>query len=404
MRARQPAPYARRVPDPAALPSAPPLGRWQHTWRLLLILFITVVASYTLLQWQYDHARWWLALDLTLGLASFVAVHFRRRWPVAVALVLNAATLVSSTAAGPATLALASLATRRRWREIVPVSVVALLAGVTLSMVNPTAESDTQAEVATLWGLSILLIGATVGWGSYIGSRRELIAELSERADSAERNQAARAAQAKATERTRIAREMHDVLAHRISLVTMHADAMVHRTDMDADQLRASAEVIRTSSRQALMELREVLGVLRDDPGDAAPETPQPGADDIELLVAEATAAGMRVAAELSLDLAAVPDSAGRTLYRTAQEALTNARKHAPGALVTLELHGAPADGITLVATNPAGFARPGAPPPASGLGLVGLSERVTLAGGRMAHRSTASGGHELEVWLPWSP
>ncbi len=107
----------------------------------------------------------------------------------------------------------------------------------------------------------------------YIGSRRELLATLRERANTSEAVQAARVAQARAAERAQIAREMHDVLAHRISLVTMHAGALTYRTDLDADQMRATAEVIQENSHQAMVELREVLGLLRDGPGDSAPSS-----------------------------------------------------------------------------------------------------------------------------------
>ncbi len=182
----------------------------------------------------------------------------------------------------------------------------------------------------------------------YVGSRRELLWTLRDRARRAEDEQATRVAAARTAERTRIAREMHDVLAHRISLVTMHADAMVYRTDLGTEELRESAAVIQESSHRALVELREVLGVLRDDPGDAEPERPQPGARDVPALVDELLADGMRLDVDLGgTDLGAVPDTAGRTLYRVVQEALTNARKHAPNALVQLSVRAGPATAWT---------------------------------------------------------
>ena len=132
----------------------------------------------------------------------------------------------------------------------------------------------------------------------YIGSRRELLATLRERADTAEAEQAARVAQARTAERAQIAREMHDVLAHRISLVTMHAGALTYREDLTADEMRATAAVIQENSHQAMVELREVLGLLRDGPGDSAPELPQPSAVDLPALLDEARASGMRIESE----------------------------------------------------------------------------------------------------------
>ena len=235
----------------------------------------------------------------------------------------------------------------------------------------------------------------------YIGSRRELLASLRERAETTESEQAARLAQARTAERTRIAREMHDVLAHRISMVTMHAGALSYRDDLTPEQVRETAGIIQENSHQALAELRQVLGVLREDPGDADPERPQPSAVDLPALVDDARASGMNVVSGRSGRCEAIPDLLGRTAYRVVQEGLTNARKHAPDTLVTVELSGGPDDGLTIAVRNPI---RIGAPldVPGSGLGLVGLSERAALVGGRLQHGVTADREFNLTVWLPW--
>ncbi len=385
---------------------APPLTWWGQTWRYLLVIGLSLLGWWNLASWQLRNEPWWFALDLVIGLGCLVLVWFRRRWPLAVALSTAVLGGVSLTAGGPATLALVSLATRRRWREIVPVTALSLLGVGTVLLLDPTSP-NTRSEFALQLGVVVPLVLATVGWGMYIGSRRELLASLRERARRAEDEQEARVAQARTAERTRIAREMHDVLAHRISLVSMHADAMVFREDLDADGLRRAATVIQESSHRALRELREVLGVLRDDPGDATPERPQPAAGDVEALVAEAVSGGMRVELDSSVDLAEVPESVGRALYRIVQESLTNARKHAPGARVSLSLRGSPTEGLAFEARNPRGFETPrttGRDAPSSGLGLVGLAERASLSGGRMRHHRTAEDDFVLEVWLPWPP
>jgi signal transduction histidine kinase len=310
--------------------------------------------------------------------------------------VTNALTVVSATAGGPATLALVSLATRRRWREIIPVSLLALTAGFTFDRLNPVADEPWQVTIPII----VALVAVTVGWGMYIGSRRELLATLRMRAETAESEQAARLAQARTAERTRIAREMHDVLAHRISMVTMHAGALSYRDDLSPEQVRETAGIIQESSHQALAELRQVLGVLREDPGDAAPERPQPSAVDLPDLIGEARAAGMNVADHLG-SVQAIPDQLGRTVYRVVQEGLTNARKHAPDTLVSVDLSGGPGDGLTIEVRNPLRIGSP-LDVPDSGLGLTGLAERTALAGGRLRHGVTESREFALTVWLPW--
>jgi signal transduction histidine kinase len=380
----------------------PRLTWWSHTWRTVLVLAISGSALATMAEDERPVADLLVAVDAVLGLAAFVLVFFRRRWPVPVAVATTLASGVSGLAAGPALLALVSLATRRRWREIVPVALLGLLSGVAYALTWPGAviAGGGTWDVLFQAGIGVPFTAAFVAWGLYVGSRRELLWTLRDRAQRAEEEQATRVAQARTAERTRIAREMHDVLAHRISLVTMHADAMVFRTDLDAEQLRTSAEVIQESSHRALVELREVLGVLREDAGDAAPERPQPGARDVPAMVQELVADGVRVDARLEADLDGVPDTTGRTLYRVVQEGLTNARKHAPHSRVALTVTGRPGTGLDVEVSNPLG---PGdrSSAPDSGLGLVGLAERATLAGGRIEH-GTVEGRFVLSAWLPW--
>lgn len=379
-------------------PPPPPLSLWGHVWRTLVAVAISAVAWSALFPWQWENARWWWWLDLLVGLACFVLVFWRRRFPVTVALVTNVASAFAATAGGPATLALFSLSTRRQWREIVPVSIATLVSAFVFVVVDPTVERG-------LWllnvGFVITIIGFTIGWGLYVGSRRELMATLQERAERAEAEQAARVSQARTAERARIAREMHDVLAHRISMVTMHAGALTFREDLGAEEIRQTAGIIEQSSRLALVELREVLGVLRDDVGDGAPEPPQPTAAGIDGLVEHFRASGMNLDSNLSVDLSTVPESIGRTAFRAVQEGLTNASKHAPHARVALAITGGPDDGLVIEVSNPlpAGGRAPDLP--ASGLGLVGLAERAELAGGRL-HHAIVAGHHVLRVWLPW--
>ncbi len=173
------------------------------------------------------------------------------------------------------------------------------------------------------------MAGVAIGWGLFVRARRELVRSLRELADRA-------GDEARAAERRRIAREMHDVLAHRLSLLSVHAGALEFRPDAPAEEVAEAAGVIRENARAALDELRGVIGVLREDGGESLTEPPQPTLADLAALVEESRAAGMRVTASIELGDAAPPAAVGRTAYRIVQEGLTNARKHAPGAAVTL--------------------------------------------------------------------
>jgi signal transduction histidine kinase len=157
-----------------------------------------------------------------------------------------------------------------------------------------------------------------------------------------------------------------------------------------------------TGAHQALEELREVITVLRQDPADTDPNRPPgPGLADLPRLIDESRAAGVTVHVEdCTGPDAEVPPALGRTAYRIVQEALTNARKHAAGQPVTLALAGAPGEQLTVAVRNPVG--QDHAVLPGAGTGLVGLTERVGLAGGRLDHQLSADGEFRLQAWLPW--
>ena len=240
-----------------------------------------------------------------------------------------------------------------------------------------------------------------MGWGLYIGSRRELLWNLRNRAERAELEQELRLTQARSTERARIAGEMHDVVAHRITQVSMQAGALAFRDDLDGDRLREGLGQIQRQANDALHELRGVLGVLRED--DPSPPTarPQPTYDDIAALVDEARSLGLDIdwADHVDGDVP-VPPVTGRTVYRIVQEGITNVRKHAPGAEVEIRSSGDERGGITVVISNPLGDLPSAAP--GAGLGLVGLRERTELRGGRL-HQRTEGSRFVLEAWLPWT-
>ena len=401
----------------------PPLTWRSHAWRTALVLSISAVLWSATAKLQWEQARPLFYIDLAGGLLALLLSFYRRRWPLPIAVISNALGAVSVSASGPGVLTAVSLATRRVVWQIVVVAVVGLTGAVIYPLFGVTPTND------PLWVNFTFGIAFTVAfmvWGMYLGSRRELLWTLRDRADRAESEQELRVAQGRANERARIAREMHDVLAHRISLITMHAGALAYRTDLSADEMRDTAELIQTKSHEALADLRQVLGVLRsDDPtAEVSLERPQPTFGDLRALVGEAEQSGMRVQYVDEVDdVTAMPEQVGRTTYRIVQEGLTNARKHAPGVTVLVKVTGSPDDGVDIWIRNPARSALRGGGvngglngrvngqvngqltgqgTPGAGLGLVGLRERAKLAGGRLDTQRD-NGTFELHGWLPWA-
>ncbi len=349
------------------------------------------------LHWQSDGTgSWFLTGDPLVALGCLTALVWRRRFPLAVAMTVAIASPASALATGAGFLALGSIATRRRPVEIGVVGLASVIASQFAIGLYPV-----ERPPGSLWyqlAFPALTAGIAVAVGMAVGARRVEVRSLRERAESAEREQTARAAQARALERNRIAREMHDVLAHRISLVAMQAGVLGHRGDLAAEENRVLVRSIAEGSHQALEELRDVLGVLRADPD--RPEPPQPSLDLIPDLVADARASGLDVT--LTTTVTATPsDVVGRTCYRVVQEGLTNAAKHAPGARIHITLDGAAGDQLDVSVRNSAATTKP-ARSPSSGFGLLGLTERVDLAGGKLDHHPTPDDGYLLSAQLPW--
>ncbi|MCZ2263455.1 sensor histidine kinase [Isoptericola nanjingensis] len=409
-------------------PARPSRARrvWGETWRVLVAL-LTGLTVMVLVAWEVDtgqrqmtDGQW--ALDFLVGLVGLGLLLLRRKAPLTIALVLCVGATVSSLVVGAETIAVISLATTRRWWKIAVVGVVFVAAGRVHSTLHPYVTPESYDRWIELVGGAVMY--ALFVWiGAYIGLRREHLASLQERAETAEREQVSRVAQARTAERTRIAREMHDVLAHRISLVAMHAGALAYRTDLPPEKVAETAGVVRDNAHAALTELREVLGVLRDPlagdgEGGVPPEPPQPSVANLAELFAEARANGADVRVEGIEDLAeraaGLGEAVSRHAYRIVQEGLTNARKHAPWAPVAVAVTGAPGEGLTIVVRNPVRSVGPvpeASVPPPSGLGLVGLTERVELVGGRLSYGTTAdpasrdgrAAAFVLEAWLPWA-
>ncbi|MER6998811.1 histidine kinase [Streptomyces sp. NPDC000410] len=340
-------------------------------------------------------------VDQLVGAAACCAVWLRRRRPVELAAALVVISLFVPVAGGALLVSLFSLAVHRPFRPVAVLGSLAVLCSVAQPFLRP--EPGTPTVISAVAGVMLVLLA--IGWGMLVRSRRTLVVVLRERAHRAETEAELRAEQAQRLAREAIAREMHDVLAHRLTLLSVHAGALEFRPDAPPAEVARAAGVIRDSAHEALQDLREIIGVLRapgvDGDGDEG-HRPQPTLATLDALVAESREAGMRVVLDNRVaEPAAAPAATGRTVYRIAQEALTNARKHAPGAAVTLTVRGGPGDGLTVEVRNPAPQG-PVAEVPGSGQGLIGLTERATLAGGELEHGKTGDGGFLVRSWLPW--
>jgi signal transduction histidine kinase len=340
-----------------------------------------------------------VVIDVVCGVLACLALLGRRRWPLGVAVACLLLGTVSSSATPAGLLSLASLAVHRPTRPALVVTALWIP-----SLLVFAAYSPTTGPVSVLVLVTPLALAATA-WGMFIRARRQLLLTLRERALRAEADQQLHEDQARMAERTRIAREMHDVLAHRISLLALHAGGLEVRPDLPPEKVRETAQLLRSTARQALEELRGVIGILREDPGsDHPPASPQPTLADIGRLVEETRQAGTRIDFDMQVeDTDAVPPALGRDAYRIVQEALTNIGKHAAGAAARVRVDGAPAGGLHIsVRNHEPNLTGTGPSLPGSGAGLLGLQERVALTGGTLVHGPDGSGDFVVEADLRW--
>ncbi|MEV0825715.1 sensor histidine kinase [Nonomuraea rubra] len=232
--------------------------------------------------------------------------------------------------------------------------------------------------------------------GLYANTRRRYLEGLEERAERAERERDQQARMAAAAERARIARELHDVVAHNVSVMVVQADGAGYALDSDLDQARLAVKNISRTGRAALAEMRRLVGVLRENEAEGTDYTPQPGLDQLEELVrGSAVPASLRVGGAP----AELPEGQQLTVYRIVQEALTNALKHGgPGVEAAVEIDYRGAELVVRVTDNGRGAAAQGSP---DGHGLIGMRERVGMYGGAVSAGPRQGGGFEVLARLP---
>ncbi|MEV4298928.1 sensor histidine kinase [Microbispora rosea] len=304
---------------------SPAASRHRRTRRDRLVdtaMFVLAVAFGFYTSMERLHAAplppaWLFTLDQIVSMLGCAALWLRRRWPVGLAVTLVALSAVFEMIAGPMLAALFSVAVHRRPRTSGMVFALSVLAAVVFTYLRP----DPDMPPLALLTLGLALQGAAVGWGLFVHHRRRLVLAQRDRAARMETESRLRAEQVQHQVREAIAREIHDVLGHRLSLLSVHAGALEFNPGADPADVARAARVIRESAHQALQDLREVIGVLRAPTGEpSSPERPGlPTLADLEQLVAESGRAGMRV--DLCDDLGAresIPDRTGRAAPPTA--------------------------------------------------------------------------------------
>ncbi|MFD5493105.1 sensor histidine kinase [Streptomyces sp. NPDC001812] len=355
------------------------------------------------------------ALAVTVTLLLSLVVALRRRMPermLVLAVVLGVLQVILNVATVPADFALLvivyTVATvGARWA-----SRLALVAGLCAA---PVAQARWPFEDVSVAGNIAMVIFQTVpfalAWvlGDSMRTRRAYFAQLEERAARLEKEREAQAKVAVAAERARIARELHDVVAHNVSVMVVQADGAAYVLDAAPDQAKKALETISSTGRQALAEMRRLLGVLRTGEHEEAGEyVPQPDAQQIEDLVEQCREAGLPVDFKIEGTPRPLPSGVELTAYRIVQEALTNTRKHGgpdTGASVRLVYFD---DGLGLLVEDDG----KGAPHElyeeggfdGQGHGLIGMRERVGMVGGTLDAGPRPGGGFRISVLLPLKP
>ncbi|GGK68887.1 sensor histidine kinase [Streptomyces flaveus] len=381
------------------------------------------------------------AVGVVFGLLAGSVLLFRRKWPIAVVLVSIA---ITPAAMGflMGVVGLYTLAASELPRRIIGALASMSMVGVLIVAYVRAHQGVVRGEVEFgEWAVPFLSLTTSLGLtappvllGLYVGARRRLMESLRERADSLERElqllaerAEERAEWARNEERTRIAREMHDVVAHRVSLMVVHAAALQAVARKDPEKAVRNAALVGDMGRQALTELREMLGVLRTGDGLSPRAQPVPlaavgaaaaaaasrvvddeGGDgpclaDLDELLGQSAAAGMAVDLSVDGDSRVYAPEVEQTAYRVVQEALTNVHKHAAGAKTHVRLAHRSAE-IAMQVENeppPEPEAASGARLPSGGNGLVGMKERVAALGGVFVSGPTDAGGFRVSAVIP---
>ncbi|MFB7613115.1 MULTISPECIES: sensor histidine kinase [unclassified Kitasatospora] len=372
-----------------------PARRWP-AWLTAPWLMLLLPALYSLVDAALvaRDAPWWQVL---LSVLAAVVLLWRRRFPVTVLLLTMPGSYFDDIWLAPITAVYTVAAERPAPRVVVPCAT--LFALVEFFHWPLSEQNFTLGRETALYAIqSVMLAAGPAATGLLSRTRRELAARLDELTRGQERESRLLAERVLVSERGRLAREMHDVVSHQVSLISIQAGALqVSTTDPAAV---ATARTIRELSVRTLDELRQMVGVLRAaSPRPDAPLAPQPRLADLPRLIEES---GLAAEAELSPGDRPWPEAVERAAYRTVQEALTNITKYAPEAAVHVKVRSR-GRRLRVEVRNDAPPGLPAEILPGGGHGLVGLRERAQLLGGTLTAGPTADGGFEVRADLPAS-
>jgi signal transduction histidine kinase len=379
--------------DPALPPARRDIRRrWAIDLAVALVVTVAqLAASHAAGSWQAAATGPAWPVYLLLAIAGLVLIG-RRRYPATVLAVSLAATLWAGamSQAGLIWIAVivaffnAELAGRRL------AAAASLLIGYLATFwpewrIGSAGHPPVMEAVGVLAWMMLLLAAA-----EFVRVRRQRAAELARSRQEQFRRQASE-------ERMRIARDLHDVLAHNISVINVQANTALHLMDRQPDRAREALTAIHDVSRQALAELKGVLGVLRAD-GDEAPRAPSPGLGHLAGLLAAVESAGLAVRLHTEGEPRQLPGGADLAAYRIVQEALTNTSRHSASQTADVLLRYEP--GGLLVQVDDAGDGGSG-PVPEPGNGITGMAERAHALGGRLSAGRRPDGGFRVVAWLP---
>jgi signal transduction histidine kinase len=351
------------------------------------------------------------AVPIACALSTVVALRRRApEWMLLLAVLAGLAQVGSGVEPNPGDFALlvilytvASSCARR-------VSRLALVAGLAASPVSVLRWHD-SSEYGNGWSRLVIMvlqgIPFALAWviGDNMRTRRAYYAELEERAGRLQREREAQSRAAVAAERARIARELHDVVAHNVSVMVVQADGAAYVLDTSPDQAKQALETISTTGRTALAEMRRLLGLLRAGDDGGGEYVPQPGVGQLSELIEQVRGAGLPVSFEVSGEPQPLTSSLGLTAYRVVQEALTNARRHGgPQVTATVRLAYRDSELDLLIEDDGRGaqhelYETGG--PDGLGHGLIGMRERVGMVSGTLAAGPRPGGGFRINVTLP---
>ena len=387
------------------------LGRVRTWWRSLdrrvldatvavLLLVVTVIplATRSLVAGQRPSDIW----AYLLAVALCVPFVFHRRFPVAAitvaccALVLYAVGRYNAYPGLPIFVLVAGVSlhsTRRRALLAAGLAAVALSVAVWLQ--------PERVATASTWVASLLAVAVAWLWGENLRNRRARWAAMEERARRLEAEREERDRQAVTDERLRIARELHDVVAHSMSVIAVQSGVANHVIDSRPAQARQALATIEATSRSALVELRRLLGVLRQGDDPVASLEPNPGMAEIGRLADQIRSAGVKVELKVEGEPGELPPGVDLSAFRIAQEGLTNVLKHGGGVARVLVRYSPGAVAVEIADDGRAGT--DGAPAEGTGHGLIGMRERVAVFGGQLTAGPVPGGGYRMAARLPYA-